>query len=80
MSTRSEFIARDRTEEQIRSRIGADSLLYQSIGDMMDAVRAPHDPERQFCMACMDGNYPTGDVTPAVLDEIENERLRYGGE
>jgi amidophosphoribosyltransferase len=80
MSTRSEFIARDRNEEQIRSRIGADSLLYQSIGDMMDAVRAPHDPERQFCMACMDGNYPTGDVTPAVLDEIENERLKYGGE
>jgi len=80
MSTRREFIARDRSEEQVREKIGADSLLYQTIADMTDAVRAPHDPERQFCMACMDGNYPTGDVTPAVLDEIENERLVNGTE
>jgi amidophosphoribosyltransferase len=79
MSTRSEFIARGRSEEEIRTRIGADSLLYQTLPDMVEAVRAPHDPERQFCMACMDGNYPTGDVTPAVLDEIENERLGSAG-
>ena len=80
MSTRREFIARDRTEDQVRTKIGADSLLYQSVEDMVEAVRAPHDPERQFCMACMDGNYPTGDITPAVLDEIEGERLVGHGE
>jgi len=68
----------DKTEEEVRAKIGADSLLYQSIEDMVDAVRAPHEPERKFCMACMDGNYPTGDVTPAVLAEIENERLAAG--
>jgi amidophosphoribosyltransferase len=79
MSTKDEFIARDRTEEQIRSRIGAESLLYQSIPDMVEAVRPPNDTgERQFCMACMDGKYPTGDVTNDVLEEIENERLAAG--
>jgi amidophosphoribosyltransferase len=83
MSTRDEFIARDRTEDQIRGRIGADSLLYQSIPDMVEAVRAAALPAgsaqgREYCMACMDGRYPTGDVTSAVLDEIENERLKNG--
>jgi amidophosphoribosyltransferase len=80
MSTRNEFIARDRTEEEVRARIGADSLLYQTIEDMTDAVRAPNDPERRFCMACMDGNYPTGDITPDVLKAIEDERLGAGSE
>ena len=68
----------DRTEEDVRVKIGADSLLYQSLDDMVEAVRAPQDPDRQFCMACMDGKYPTGDVTPEVLAEIENERLAAG--
>ena len=45
---------------------------------MVEAVRAPQDAGRQFCMACMDGHYPTGDVTPEVLAEIENERLAAG--
>ena len=31
--------------------------------------------DRRFCMACMDGNYPTGDITPEVLAAIERERL-----
>jgi amidophosphoribosyltransferase len=78
MSTRGEFIARGRTDDEVRKAIGADSLLYQTIDDMVEAVRSPHDPDREFCMACMDGRYPTGDVTPAVIDEIEGERLVAG--
>ena len=27
--------------------------------------------ELQYCMACFDGNYITGDVTDAYLDELE---------
>ena len=69
---------RDTTETEVCRKIGADTLLYQTIEDMVEAVRAPQDPERQFCMACMDGRYPTGDVTPEVLAEIENERLAAG--
>jgi amidophosphoribosyltransferase len=78
MSTRGEFVAASRTEEQVREKIGADSLLYQTLDDMVEAVRSPKDPDKQFCMACMDGRYPTGDVTPAVLDAIERERLDMG--
>jgi amidophosphoribosyltransferase len=79
MSTRREFVAQGRTDDEVRSRLGADTLLYQTVDDMVEAVRSPKDVDgRQFCMACMDGNYPTGDVTPEVLEEIEAERLLGG--
>jgi amidophosphoribosyltransferase len=79
MSTKSEFIARDRTDDQVREAIGADSLLYQKVEDMVSACRPPNEQgERTFCMACMDGEYPTGDITPEVLAEIEGERLTAG--
>jgi amidophosphoribosyltransferase len=79
MSTRKEFIAAGRSVEQIRDAIGADSLLYQEREDMVAACRPPNEEgERRFCMACMDGSYPTGDVTPAVIDEIEAERVAAG--
>ena len=76
MSTKNEFVAAQRDEQQISEAIGADSLLYQHMDDMVEAVLPPGDHEpRSFCKACMDGNYPTGDVTPEVLDRIESERL-----
>jgi amidophosphoribosyltransferase len=80
MSTKREFIARDKTPEQIASELGADHLVYQSLDDMLAAVRSQgRDPERQFCSACFDGQYPTGDVTEAMLADIERERLGAHG-
>jgi glutamine phosphoribosylpyrophosphate amidotransferase len=29
---------------------------------------------KNFCAACFDGIYPTGDVTPEILKKIEEER------
>ena len=79
MSTKREFIAQDRDVDGIRAEIEADSLLYQDKDDMVEAVRVPDsDDQRTFCMACMDGVYPTGDITPEVLDEIESERVASG--
>ena len=81
MSTKKEFIAAGRSEDEIRDAIGADSLLYQDMDDMVEAVRPPADAApsgdvpASFCKACMDGHYPTGDVTAEVLQRIEDERL-----
>ena len=41
---------------------------------MVKAVKGPTKRIHDFCMACMDGKYPTGDVTPEVLRTIESER------
>jgi amidophosphoribosyltransferase len=77
MSTRREFIARDRTPASVAREIGCDFLLYQDMADMVDAVRwdGRTGEQVEFCKACFEGVYPTGDVTPRMLAEIEDERL-----
>ncbi len=77
MQTRSEFIARNnRSDKVIAERIGADGIVYLSINDLVKAVKGPTKRVGAFCHACMDGNYPTGDITPEVLRGLESERSR----
>jgi amidophosphoribosyltransferase len=75
MSTKREFIARGRTPQQVAADLGADHVLYQDLGAMVQAIERGTGDERRFCMACFDGNYPTGDVTERMLADIEQERL-----
>jgi amidophosphoribosyltransferase len=75
MQTRDEFLARKlKSDDAIAKAIGADAVIYMTIPDMVEAVKGPVKRVKQFCMACMDGKYPTGDVTPSVLRTIEAER------
>lgn len=75
MQTRSEFIARQRTEEEIRRVISADALVYQEIGDMVDALKTLRS-DIDFCLACFNGDYPSR-VSEEVLKKIEAKRIRY---
>ena len=55
MSTREEMIAHDRTEAEIATELGADSLAYLSLEGVYEAIegdRATH------CDACFSGEYP----------------------
>jgi len=74
MQTKTEFIARNATVEQIAKRLGADKVIYQSLESLKKAVHLGNKNLTQFCGACFDGNYPTGDVTPEILKSIENSR------
>lgn len=77
MQTRDEFVARkNRSDAAIARQVGADAVVYVTIEEMVRAVRGPTDRVRRFCHACMDGKYPTGDVTTQVLRTIESERNR----
>ena len=75
MSTRREFVARDRSEAEVAEQIGADAVIYQTLDDLVDSVRDGQPKIRQMCTACFSGDYPTGDVTPQMLLQIEQERL-----
>lgn len=59
---RSELIAARMSVEDIRRHIGADSLEYQTMANM---VRAVGLPKLHFCTACFDGEYPI-EVPPEV--------------
>jgi amidophosphoribosyltransferase len=78
MSTRREFIARGRTHEEIASEIGADALVYQELDDLTGAVTQGQTHVQRMCTACFSGRYPTGDITPERLLQIEDERLVQG--
>ncbi len=79
MSVKGEFIASGRTEQEIERSLGADALIYNDIPDMLDAAQRGNPAIEHFCKACMDGDYPTGDVTDETLAEIESERLKARG-
>jgi amidophosphoribosyltransferase len=55
MSTREELVASTQTVEEIGEFIGADSLSYLRLSELVEATGAPADA---FCRACFDGEYP----------------------
>ncbi|NCF29741.1 MAG: amidophosphoribosyltransferase [Gammaproteobacteria bacterium] len=65
-----ELIAHNRTEEQVAATIGADRLFYQTVDDLIDAVRKGNPRLREFDTSCFTGDYVTGDVTSDYLEQI----------
>ena len=74
MQTKTEFVARNANLEQIAKKIGADKVIYQSLESLEKAVKIGNKKLKQFCGACFSGKYPTGDVTPEILESIEKDR------
>lgn len=52
--TREELIAANKSVDEIRDFIGADSLKYLNIEPLKETVKAPEN----YCYACFDGKYP----------------------
>ncbi len=75
MSTRNEFVATGRDNDQIAAEIGADGVIYQTLENLQQAVMEGNPEITQTCSACFSGEYPTGDVDADRLSAIENERL-----
>lgn len=74
MSTRSELIARDKSEQQIAEAIEADAMVYQTVDGLREALQTAGS-NLNYCAACFDGKYPTPDVTSETLEAIETCRL-----
>jgi len=56
--------------EEIRKKIGADSLRYQTIDDLVSAIGKN---KNQLCMACLTGEYPLKSVNKII--EMEKSIL-----
>jgi len=70
MATRRELIAAQKSVEEIRDFIGADSLGYMSIDGLVESVALPRDT---FCMACFTGDYPI--PVQLEMDKLELEAM-----
>ena len=55
MAAKDELIAADRSLDEIREHLGADSLAYLSLEGLQLAIERPAD---RFCRACLTGVYP----------------------
>ena len=69
-----ELIAHNRTEEQVAETIGADRLFYQTVDDLVDAVRKGNPRLREFDTSCFTGDYVTGGVTSEYLEQLALDR------
>jgi len=80
MATKTEFIATDRTNEEIASELGVDHLMYLDRDAMNAAAREGNRRIEDFCNACFTGDYPTGDITRERLLAIAGDRCANRGE
>ena len=74
MATKTEFIAAGQTPADVAVLLEADHVMYLDRQAMNDAARIGNEAIEDFCNACFCGEYPTGDITPEVLEEIGGER------
>ena len=74
MPAASELVAAGRTEEEVAKAIGADRLIYQDIEELVRACLHHDSQVHEFDTSCFSGEYVTGDVTPAYLAKLQEER------
>ncbi len=64
-----ELIASEKSVSEIREKVKADSLVYQTVDGLIEAIGLPRE---ELCLACLTGKYPTrfGDIGLEQLREI----------
>ncbi|MBM3669423.1 MAG: amidophosphoribosyltransferase [Actinobacteria bacterium] len=80
-ATRAELIANGLTIEEICSSIGADSLAYVELDQLVDATTLPAS---RLCRACFDGEYPVplpeeDQLGKNLLEGIERRVVEQAG-
>lgn len=56
MASKDELIAANNSVEEIGKLVGADSVVYQNLDDLVSAIGID---KCSLCTGCLDGNYPT---------------------
>jgi len=69
MSTYGELLGAKMTPEEISNWMNADSVNYQTIEGLVDAIGIP---QNSLCTACVTGKYPTGGAQK-LADEIRSK-------
>jgi len=69
-----ELVAFERTIDEIAEIIGADKLIYQSLDDLISAVKENNIEIESFDTSCFDGNYITGGVDSNYLKNLHKNR------
>ena len=71
MPASKEFIADNRSINEIAKFIGCDKLFYQDLSDLIESVKSNSKTVSNFDSSCFDGQYVTGDVDENYLIELD---------
>ena len=74
MPAMEEFVAHNRTVDEIAEVIGADWLVYQDLEDLVKAVGKGNDNVKVFDCSCFNGKYITNDVDEEYFRKLEIKR------
>mgnify|MGYP005748302621 FL=1 len=74
MPAREEYIAHNRTVDEIGAAIGADWMIYQKLDDLVTACLGAAEREVTFDCSCFDGVYVTGTIDEEYLNSLESRR------
>ena len=69
-----EFVAHNRSIDDIAREINTDKLIYQDLDDLIEAVKHDSSSIESFDCSCFDGKYIAGDVSQTYLDELQEKR------
>ncbi|KAI9026886.1 nucleophile aminohydrolase [Hyaloraphidium curvatum] len=71
MPTSAELVAHNRTEDEIAQEIGADSVIFQRLDDLISACSEFNPSITNFECSVFNSCYVTGDITAQYLRELE---------
>jgi len=74
MASHAEFVAHNRTVEEITKIIGADWLIYQDLEDLIAAVQKGNNQIKHFDSSCFNGEYVTEDIDDAYFERLSEQR------
>jgi amidophosphoribosyltransferase len=74
MPSAHELIAYGRDVDEICQEIGADGMIYQSIDDLIEAVKECNPEITRFETSVFDGNYITNDIDQEYLEKLDASR------
>ena len=75
MPAKAEYVAYNRSNDEICTAIGADLLFYQKLDDLIEACLSVGDNNlASFDCSCFNGIYVTGGITEDYLQKIERTR------
>ena len=72
--THAELLAGYRDKREISDYLDVDRVIYQSLEDLKEAVRAENPKIKDFETSCFDGNYRVGKVDTAYFKRLEVKR------
>ena len=74
MPSANELIAHGHDVDSICDIIGADGLIFQSLPDLIEAVRSENPSIKRFETSVFDGNYVTNDIDQDYLNRLDQTR------